>query len=288
MTNVQLFAVIDDGPLSLPLPGNIESIHQVFDDLPIGVYTAFRTFEHNKFLYLEDHLNRLDRSMALLGWVYRLDRPLLRQALHQCCSAYPSPDARVRIDVLARAPIQLATDSRLLFAMAPYEPEDARIYEEGVKVGLTRQLHRSLPMAKKADFVLLRQQYLKRDPAMYEFLMVGKHDTILEGTSSNFYGVKDGILWTASAGVLEGVARKIVLQVAGDLGIPIRLEAVRVDDIFRLDEAALSSSSRAIVPIVAIDGQMVGNGRPGPITNRLLSAYRARLAQVIRPAVDQN
>jgi branched-subunit amino acid aminotransferase/4-amino-4-deoxychorismate lyase len=75
------------------------------------------------------------------------------------------------------------------------------------------------------------------------------------------------------------------LQQAEALGIPVRLDPVHINDIGRLDEAALSSASRALVPIVKIDGQIIGNGRPGPLTNKILEAYRTFLAREIRPAI---
>jgi branched-subunit amino acid aminotransferase/4-amino-4-deoxychorismate lyase len=86
---------------------------------------------------------------------------------------------------------------------------------------------------------------------------------------------------------LEGIAQRIVLEQARALGIPVRLEAVHLSDIEKLDEAALSSSSRALVPIVKIGEQVVGNGRPGPITAQILKAYRAFLAREIRYAVPR-
>ena len=65
------------------------------------------------------------------------------------------------------------------------------------------------------------------------------------------------------------------------------LDPVHVDEIHKITEAALSSSSRAIIPIIKIDGQKVGLGHPGPITRRLLRAYQDVVAQVIRPAYEE-
>jgi branched-subunit amino acid aminotransferase/4-amino-4-deoxychorismate lyase len=116
-------------------------------------------------------------------------------------------------------------------------------------------------------------------------LLLSESGHILEGTGSNFYGARDGVVWTAGEGVLEGITRRIILDLLPGLGISLRLEPVHVDEIGRLDEAALSSSSRALFPVVEIAGQQVGDGRPGPVSRRILVAYQQFVAKNIRPAV---
>jgi branched-chain amino acid aminotransferase len=187
--------------------------------------------------------------------------------------------------VLAKPLDSPGINSRVLIGLAPFESNPEWIYREGVAVGLARQLKREQPLAKKADFVPQRRKVLDLASGYYEYLLLGDDDRILEGTTSNFYVVCDGMLWTAGQGVLEGVARKVVLLVAGELGIRVNFEAVSLGDIGRLDEAALSSSSRALVPVISIAGQQVGDGQPGPLTARLLDAYRAYEASHVTTAI---
>ena len=286
MFSVQLFAVTATGPRPLPLPDQVQHVSDLFDDLPAGVYTALCTFEHNKFLHLQGHIERLEQSMALLGWDYRLDRLSLRRALHEVCTEYPLPNARVRLDVLAEPGVFFGAKSRLLIALSPFEPIPETIYQDGVRVGIARKLNRTQPLVKKATFVPKRRKYLQENPSVYECLILDHDSRILEGTTSNFFGVRDGVLWTAGQGVLEGIARKIVLEVAAELSIPVQLEAIPLDEIARLDESALSSSSRALIPIIQIGDQTIGNGRPGPVTNKLLKAYIIHVAKEIRPAIE--
>ena len=287
MRSVQLFAVTPEGPLPLPVPAGADHIHDLFDTLPIGFYTALATFDHNKFLLLDDHLDRLENSLILLGWDYQLDRKALRRALHEVVTAYPLPNSRIRLDVLTRPVPRFNTDSRLLIALSPFDPVPESLYQDGVAAGTTRMLSRSQPLVKKAEFVLQRRDCLEADANIYECLMLDEDGYILEGTTSNFYAIRDGVLWTAGKGVLRGVARRLVLEVAADVGLPLRLEPVHVDSISELDEASLSSASRAIIPIIQIDGQTIGDGRPGPITQRLLQAYQDVVAQVLRPACEE-
>lgn len=285
MNNLQLFAVTPTGPQSLPWPAGATSVYEAFDNLPLGVYSALRTFEHDKFLHLDYHLDRTEQSMRLLGWTYCLDRGAFCRALHQVCCAYPLPDARVRFDVLAAAATALGSDSRVLIALTPFTPVPDACYEQGVRVQLAPHLQRENPLVKTASFVLARRPYPLGHPEAYEHLLINEEGDILEGSSSNFYAVQGGCLYTAGAGVLEGITRRVVLQLAIELGLPVALAAVNAAGISQLDEAFISSSSRGIVPVVAISGQKVGEGRPGPITRQLEAAYQAYVQAHIRPAL---
>lgn len=287
MNKLRFFAVTESGPQSLPVPDNATSFDDLYDGLPLGVYSALRTFDHNKFLCLEEHLKRTERSMALLGWDFQLDRQRLRRALHEVCTAYPLPDARVRFDVLSEPARLLGTDSRVLIALMPFTPIPPYLYEVGVAVDFAAGLSRKRPLAKTADFALKRRAYPAGHPESepYEYLMLDNKGHILEGTSTNFYGVKGGVVWTAGEGVLEGITRRIILSLLPELDIPLRLQAIHVDEIPRLDEAAISGSSRALLPVVRIGGQRVSNGRPGPVCRRILKAYNLFVAQNIEAAV---
>lgn len=287
LQELQLFALTEGEFQQLPVPAHTHTVHELFDDMPLGVYSSFRTFDHNKFLGLEDHLQRTEQSMRLLGWEYKLPWALLCRALHQICTAYPLPDSRVRYDVLAE-PIFLngGQQSRLLVALSPFAPVPASHYTSGVAVSFAPTLKRENPLVKNAKFVLDRRSYPLGSPQAYEYLLVNEQGQILECSSSNFYGVRDGVLWTANAGILQGITRKLILQIAYEQNIPVHLAPVAVDQIPQLDEASLSSSSRGIIPIVQIAGQSIAHGQPGQITQQLRVAYDQRVQSLIRTALE--
>lgn len=285
MNDVQLFVLTPDGPQALKVTPAPQGIHDLPENLPFGVYTSFRTFEHNKFLGLDDHLQRLRQSAALLGLQYDLDTTRLRQQLHQVCTAYPLPDARVRIDVLSKPAPWLAAGCRELLTLAPFTPIPAHHYEKGIRLGIARDLHRSLPLAKTADFILTRNSR-SSDPRFFDYLLLNDEGAILEASTSNFYAVSDGTLWTAEDDILEGITRKIILHLAPQLNIPLRLEPIPLQTLPRCDEAFISSSSRGLVPVVTIEDEIIGSGRPGPITRRLMEAYDSYVAQALKPAIE--
>ncbi len=327
MSTFQLFAIEDAGPRPLPVPSDATQFTDLVHGLPLGVYDAFRTFEHNKFLYLGRHLARTERSMALLGWQYALNRPRLLQALHGVVTAAPWPEMRVRIDILAEPAAVVPGDApnprlaRELIALQPFTPPLPALYDHGVAVVFAAALRRDNPLAKTAEFAARRPvggglramgttadgrpPTTDRPPTAdgrpptedgslaavgqqelpYEYLLLDDRRRILEGAGTNFWAVRDGVVYTAGEGVLEGITREILLKLIPELGLEVRLEAVGADAITTLDEAALSGSSRAFLPVVSIAGQPVGDGRPGPVSRRILEAYNAFVAENVRPAI---
>jgi branched-chain amino acid aminotransferase len=288
MDEVQLFAVTKSGAQRLVTPTQVTSFDDLYNGLSPGVYSALRTFSHNKFLYLEAHIARTRRSIELMGWDLQFDERDLRQALHQVCTAYPLSDARVRFDVLAEPAYSFGTDSRVLIALLPMRTLPAHFYEQGVSVGLARGFSRQQPQAKTAAFALARREFARRqkETAPYEFLILDEAGHILEGMGSNFYGVRDGVVYTAGQGVLEGISRQIILELLPQMDIPLCQQAIHLDEISTLDEAGMSSSSRALLPIVKIAGQVIGQGQPGPICQRILTVYNQFVAERVKLAID--
>lgn len=287
MDKNRLFAVTEQGAVRLELSGRESGFVDMLAGYPLGVYSALRTFEHNKFLDLEAHLARTLRSVAMIGWEYAFDEARFRCTLHEVVTAFPFDDARVRFDILAEPVLRQGTAVRELISLRPFTPVPARYYEEGVGVDCAPEIQRHRPLVKTADFAQQREPLgLGRDQQHFELLMLDEHDFILEGMMTNFWAVRDGTVYTAGRGVLEGITRKILLVLIPQLDIPLQTAAVQLDDLTQLDEAAISGSSRALLPVVRINGQVVGSGRPGPISQRILKAYEQYVAGAVRTAVD--
>ncbi|MFQ5434331.1 MAG: aminotransferase class IV [Anaerolineae bacterium] len=282
MSNFQLFAVADKGAIPLPDPLIAQVFADLYAGLALGVYSVWRTFDHNKFLHLDGHLARTHRSMAALGWDMALDETRIRRAIHEITSSAPFPEMRVRLDVLAEPATALGTESRVLLALQPFTPPPSQMYETGVRLDFAPRLHRDQPEVKTAAFAVERQAL---SGSAYEFLLLDEAGHILEGIGSNFYGVRQGAVWTAVTGVLGGITRQIILSLLPELGIPLHEAPVHRDELPLLAEAAMSSSSRALIPVVEIAGQRIGDGRPGPISRRILASYQGYVQAHVRTAV---
>lgn len=292
MSNLQLFAVTPAAPCALAVPDDATDFLDLYDGLALGVYTALRTYAHNQFLHLADHLARLQQSIRVLGWDYKLDELSLRRTLHTVCTAAPFTEMRVRIDVLATPLAACGVTSRVLVALMPFTPPPATLYAHGVAVGIAVGLARDNPQVKLADFATRRRTHQPPttpvEQAPYEQLMVNAHGELMEGVSSNFYGIRQRRLYTAGNGVLEGVTRHVILELAAAAAIPICLEPVRMEAVGQLDEAAISSSSRGLIPVVKIGEHTIGAGEPGPICRQLMAAYDAHVAHATRTAIDES
>lgn len=284
-STVLLYAARGRELTPVPVPEGVRDVHAAFDGLPGGAYEALRTYGHGRFLGLEEHLARLRGSCAALGIEGAYDEQDLRAALQRAADGSPFPDARIRFDVLAEpAPERLGCDARVVLALAPVPAPDPTLLEQGVEVLLERELARTDPEVKDAAWVVRRRPRPQGTREAFEHLLVDPEGRLLEGTSSNLFCVRNHVLYTAPDGVLRGVTRKLVLDLAREQLLSVRMVAIREDELDSLDEAFLTSSSRHLVPVVAIDGRPVGDGRPGPLTLRLAAAYEQMVERRARPA----
>jgi len=113
----------------------------------------------------------------------------------------------------------------------------------------------------------------------HEAVLVDSEDRVVEGATSNLFARIDGELRTppAEAGILLGITRQVVLELARALGIACREAPIAVADLERADEVFITSSIRELVPVVRVEASVVGSGAPGPVALRLLAAYRERV-----------
>ncbi len=259
-------------PLKLPDMSSLDASTRL---LPAGFYTTFRTYNsRSRALGLRSHLDRLYGPARRLGIEPILDRITLRTQLAGLLAGFPSPEARVRLVLAARA------DPGSIFVLIePLKVPLARVYSRGVKV-ITTSTHRDLPALKSTDFIEQSQQVRRHiaSSRVYEGL-IAKNGRLLEGLTSNFFYVTGGTLGTARRDVLNGVTRRLVLHLAQEQGMLTVFNSLKLSQISEIDEAFLTSSSRGIVPIITIDAQKVGSGRVGEWTNKLMKAYNREIGQ---------
>ncbi len=235
---------------------------------PGGVYTVGRTYERDRVLLFDEHLDRLESSALLEGITVHLDRLALRQAMRSLIDQSGYAESRHRITVPRESP------DLLIISLEPYTPVPPEIMERGARV-VTVHMKRHNPAAKSTGWMTARKAAVNSfPPGVYEGILLTAEGALLEGTSSNFYAILGGVLRTADEGVLPGIARRAVLKVATEL-LPIDLHPLYVDDIPKISEAFLTSAGRGVVPIVEIDGHSLGDGKTGLWTLKLREAYNA-------------
>jgi branched-chain amino acid aminotransferase len=244
--------------------------------LPGGAYTTLRTFERTKVLDLAEHLDRLEASAARIGERQSVSRSNLRVAIRNAIGLCAWPETRIRLTLdLEKEP------GTIYLSLEQLTPPSAELYRTGVEV-MSVGIHRNNPEAKLTEFISVGSQVRKNiPPGIYEAVMLDENGQCLEGTSSNFYVVKNGKIWTAGSGVLPGITRNLVLDEATCASIPIEMRGWPIKRMGEVDEAFLTSASRAVLPVVKMDGIPIGNGEPGPLSQRLLALYNKRIAREI-------
>lgn len=164
----------------------------------------------------------------------------------------------------------------LTMSIRPVGALNHSLWEQGVKVGLIpdeRWLRCDIKSLNLLPNILGKQH--AKESGYYEGIMV-RDQHVTEGTSSNFFVVKDDVVWTYPATnlILKGITRTIIMErLAKELGITILEKPFEVSFIKGASEAFLSGTSTEIMPVITINGTQVGNGQVGPITRKLQEAY---------------
>ncbi len=251
----------------LPL-GQAESLSMASQALPHGAYTTLRTYR-GRILRIADHVRRLEESVALEGRPASLEAERVRRAVSLALRLGAHPESRLR---LTFAP------PRLFVSIEPFAPPSNDLYQQGVTV-VTLPWRRENPGAKDTRFIATAKDAYDRLPTgVHEGLLVADDGAILEGLTSNFFFVRDGVLHTQEGGVLPGITRGLVLEVAAGV-LPVSWAPVRFSDLATLGEAFITSASRGILPVVRIDEVRIGDGSPGPTTRELAHRFEELIAR---------
>jgi branched-chain amino acid aminotransferase len=247
----------------------LKSTHASFAEaskaLPEGAYTTLRTYAGRRVLRLARHVERLNESLRLTGRAGNLSVGDARAAIAAALAETRYSDSRLRLTYVP---------PRLFVSVEAFEPTPSVLYERGVAC-VTLEVHRETPHAKDTRFIATAASAYARLPAgVHEGLLVSAAGEILEGLSSNFFAIVDGTLRTERERALLGVTRSLVLEVARGL-LPIAERAATRDELPRISEAFITSVSRGILPVVAIDGVSLGSGAPGDATRELMRRLAA-------------
>ena len=241
-----------------------------------GVYTVANTYKTDYVLKLDAHFNRLEDSARRANIPLDLDRLAIRTALHTMIHAADFGDVRFRITLPRSA-------DHFIITLEPFTPPSPALIDQGVRVITAANSARTQAAAKTTGWMHRREQIAASlTDGLYDAILLDADGYMLEGLGANFYAVIDGQLRTAGDGVLPGIAQQIVFTVAPDI-LPVQRDAPHIDDLPRIDEAFITSSSRGIIPVVQIDAHLLGDGTPGAYTRALLTAYRAWVDANLEP-----
>ncbi|MBI3292185.1 MAG: aminotransferase class IV [Elusimicrobia bacterium] len=251
-----------------------------------GIYETLRVREGEAFR-CKEHLRRLAESARGIALTLPWSDTELAHAIHRVIRAnrLTRGQAMVRMTV-SRGPGPIGLDPALcrrptlVLIARRYRPQPKVFYERGVSVILAttrRNAPQALsPRIKSTNFLnnILAKIEAKRAHT-FDAVLLSLQGFIAEGTTSNVFIVRRGVLETPAlkTGILAGVTRNEVLQLARALRIPTREVRLRPRALFHAEECFLTSTLLDILPVTRVNGRRIGTGRPGPITHRLIHAF---------------
>ena len=277
------------------LAGERDAVVSVFDHgflFGEGVYEVMRTYRQRPFLY-EPHMRRLRASADRIALpVPTSDAEIGERIATTIAAAQLPAEAYIRL-LVTRGVGEIGYDPAncpaptIVIIVKPHVELPHEAYADGVKIALVsviRNHPESInPLIKSNNLLnnaLAIQEALKRGAA--EALMKNHRGELAECAMSNIFVVTGGAVRTppTTAGLLAGVTRAFVLELAAKAGIRAFEETLREEDVATADEMFFTSTTREIVPVVRVDDHVVGGGKPGPVTQRLRAAFAEALRTV--------
>ena len=251
-----------------------------------GVFEGIRAYNGRVFK-LKEHIDRLFCSAKAILLQVPMNRAEMMAAIRETCRRNRIRDGYIRLVVtrgvgtLGLNPNRCRNPSVIIIAgkIQLYPPE---LYQRGMEiitVPTTRNLHSALnPAIKSLNYLNNILAKLEANIAgCEEAIMLNAEGFVAECTGDNVFIVQGKELLTPplAAGALYGITRRTVLDLATQCGLKVSEPNLTRYDLFNAEECFLTGSAAELMPVVKIDGRLIGTGKPGPVTRTLVSKYRA-------------
>lgn len=225
-----------------------------------AVFETIRTYDR-KIFRVNDHFGRLYMSAEIMGfkpkWVFKKAYAELVKVLEQV----KWKEAKIRV---------ILTKDDLIITAEQLKEKPKSMYEQGIKL-VSFHGKRNIPHAKKLSdaFCFLAKQHANNCGA-YEAMLVDSKTYVRECAYANVFWVKGDEIHTTNKNILFGITRETVIDLADR---KVTFEGVKYKNILDSDEVFITQTTSRILPVVEIDGQRIGSGRPGPVTKKLMNKF---------------
>ena len=240
-----------------------------------------------KFFKLDEHLDRFEENWKKLNLTPPVNKLQMKDILIECVKRSDLRDSYVEMIVTRGIPVNGERDPRKFsnrfYAYAiPYvwivKPEDQLT---GIHLAIAKQSIRIDPQS--VDPKVKNFHWGDMTKALYEAYETEAETTVLpnadgyitEGPGFNIFAFSDGQLWTPESGMLEGITRRTVIEIAASEQVPVKVRNFKRDLLEKASEIFLTSTAGGIMPVSILDGKPVGMGKPGPIYQKIYSEYWA-------------
>jgi branched-chain amino acid aminotransferase len=251
-----------------------------------GVFEGIRAYNGRVFR-LKEHIDRLFCSAKAILLTLPMSHAEIMKAVVESCGENKIRDGYIRLVVtrgvgtLGLNPNSCKNPSVIVIA-DKIQLYPAEFYERGMEiitVPTVRNLHSALnPAIKSLNYLNnILAKIEANNAGCEEAIMLNAEGFVAECTGDNVFVVKEGRLMTPplSAGALYGITRQVVIELAGKAGLSVTEPNLTRYDLFNADECFLTGTGAEIVPVVKLDGRVIGSGKPGPLTRKLESEYHA-------------
>ena len=251
-----------------------------------GVFEGIRGY-NGRIFRLDQHLERLYRGAKAIAIEVPLAPEELREVILETVRRNGLHDCYVRVVVsrgegdLGLNPANCPGPASVVVIASHIALYPVEVYEEGLEL-VTCATRRNSPAALNPEIKSLN--YLNNILARIEVCRAGAHEGLMlsalgyvaEATGDNVFVWRDGALLTPPAhiGILEGITRAVVMELAGEMELPCREEMLTLYQVYTAEECFLTGTAAEIVPVSRVDGRTIGDGRPGPITKRVMARFK--------------
>lgn len=237
------------------------------------------------FFRLDDHLTRFARSMAALQMTIPYSVDEQAGILAECVRRAGLQDAYVAMVVTRGVPLpgmprrpSLMSNRYVAYAIPWIDVIPVDVQERGAHLIVAKTPR--IP-SESVDPTVKNYHWGDLVRAMFEAEAAGADNAVLldsdgyvtEGPGFNVFTVRDGNVLTPDRGALEGVTRQTVIDICGELGLPVRVGPMTRDDLLAADEIFTSTTAGGVMPAARIDGRILQNDRPGPVSRRIRETY---------------
>ena len=257
----------------------LEEIHIHPQDLGVlrgyGVFDVMRTENRKPFL-IEKHFTRLKHSAEILGLNIPISFDAYQDVIVQLIEKNNFEQSSIRT-VLTGGPSTNAFipegKETFFILVTPFQGLDDGYFVNGAKI-MTLEHGRQYPQAKVTQYVAaIKNAHKKQQQGALEILYL-QNGKALEASTSNFAIIKDGVLIAPAQEILLGITRDLTLCLAKEHGIPVDERDVLFEEVLSADEVLLMATNKYIVPVVRVDDCVIGDGKPGVQTKKLMQAMQ--------------
>ena len=250
-----------------------------------GVFEGIRCYNGNIFK-LSEHIDRLYDSAKAISMEIQLTRDELKDAVINTLKANNLKDSYIRLIVtrgvgkLGLNPF-LCEESQVIIITDFIQLYSKELYEKGLDAIIVPTIRNHSdalnPNVKSLNYlnnILAKIECINAGAT--EGIMLNKDGYVAEGTGDNIFIVKDNGIITppTTAGILIGITRNVVIELASEAGTTVKEEQLTRDDLYNADECFLTGTAAEIIPVVNIDGRKIASGKPGKVTLNLLRKYQ--------------